>query len=152
MKIRPQTFVAGMTGKVTPMNNVGAKGFYIQSVGGRWWIHRKGVVVANLPYTIESPHPGQMQTRVHFGRIASQTAGMPLAERLQVIAERMRGYRASLRMNPDEYPSKVRRSYHTLAQLQAMLNKRMAQGGRATATAREEEALARAGRFFEGGL
>lgn len=129
-KIRPQTLVAGLSGKATAMNNIGAKGFYIQSVGGRWWVKKSGAILANLPYTIESPHLGQIETRVEFGRISSQTRGMPLAQRLQIISEKMRGYRAPDRMNPEEYPSKMKRSYHNLAELEAMLE-RKARGGMA---------------------
>jgi len=126
MKIRPQTFIAGLTGTASPMNNIGAKGFYIQSVGRRWWIRKSGAILANLPYTIESPHLGQVEVRVEFGKIASQTAGRPLEERLKVIGAHMKeladsGKLAPDKMNPALYPSK--RSYHTLEQLEAMQEK-----------------------------
>ncbi|WP_297553036.1 hypothetical protein [Thermococcus sp.] len=126
-KIRPQTLVAGLAGKATPMNNIGAKGFYIQSVGARWWVKKSGAILANLPYTIESPHKGQVDVRVKFGEIAHETKGMPLAERLRVIRERMSGYKSPYAMNPEEYPSK-KRGYHTLAQLKAMLGETEAKG------------------------
>jgi hypothetical protein len=129
MKIRAATVLAGLSG-VQPMNNVGAKGMYIQSVGGRWWVKRKGAILANLPYTIENPHPGQIEVRVKFGAIASGTAGMPLSERLQIIAERMRGYRAPHRIDdPNQYPSRKRRSFHTVAELESLLRKKLAQRG-----------------------
>ena len=124
MKIRPQTIVAGLSGKATPMNNIGAKGFYIQSVGGRWWVKKSGAILANLPYTIESPHLGQIETRLEFARVSSQTAGMPLAKRLEVISKNMSGYRAPDRMNENEYPSRVKRSFHTTRELEAMLRKK----------------------------
>ena len=139
MKIRPQTFVAGLTGKATPMNNIGAKGFYIQSVGGRWWIKKSGAILANLPYTIESPHPGQVDVRVEFGKIARGTRGMSLAERMKVISEKMTGYRSPNAMRPEEYPSK-KRGYHTLEQLEAMQRKIYG----------EEYSTYRAGEFFRG--
>ncbi len=139
MKIRPQTIVAGLTGKATPMNNIGAKGFYIQSVGGRWWVKKKGAILANLPYTIESPHLGQIETRLEFARISSQTKGMPLGERLRIISENMRGYRAPDRMVETEYPSKIKRSFHTARELEAMLRKK-------TGIGKKYET---AGQFFE---
>jgi len=119
-KIRPQTFVAGLSGKAMPMNKLGAKGFYIQSVGGRWWVKKGGAIVANLPFTIESPHKGQIETRVRFGEIAQKTRGMPLAQRLEIISREMTGYRAPSRMNPEEYPSRSG-GYHTLEELKRML-------------------------------
>jgi len=139
MKIRPQTFVAGLTGKATPMNNIGAKGFYVQSVGRRWWVKKGGAILANLPYTIESPHPGQIDVRVEFGKIARSTAGMKLGERLKVIAEKMKGYESPNAMKPEEYPSR-RRGYHTLEQLEAMQAK--AYG--------KEYKYYKAGEFFRG--
>jgi len=139
MKIRPQTFVAGLTGKATPMNNIGAKGFYVQSVGGRWWVKKSGAILANLPYTIESPHPGQVDVRVEFGKIARETRGMPLAERMRVISERMTGYRSPNAMRPEEYPSR-KRGYHTLEQLEAMQRKKYG----------KEYSTYRAGEFFRG--
>ncbi|WP_297553013.1 hypothetical protein [Thermococcus sp.] len=139
-KIRPQTLVAGLAGKATPMNNIGAKGFYIQSVGARWWVKKSGAILANLPYTIESPHLGQIETRLEFAKIASATKGMPLAERLRRISEEMRGYRAPDAMKPEEYPSRVKKSYHTVAELEAMLRAKKG----------EEYGTYKAGEFFRG--
>ena len=124
MKIRSQTLVAGLTGKATPMNNIGAKGFYVQNVGGRWWVKKSGAILANLPYTIESPHIGQIETRLHFAEVASKTKGMPLAERIEVMRKELTGYRAPDAMRPEEYPSKVRKSFHTASELEAMLRQK----------------------------
>jgi len=121
MKIRAQTLVAGLAGGATPMNKIGAKGFYVKSAGGMWW-SKKPVIIANLPYTIESPHVGQIETRIHFAEVASKTRGMPLAERLEVMRRELTGYRAPDAMNPADYPSK--QSYHTVDQLKAMLAKK----------------------------
>jgi len=138
MKIRPQTFVAGLAGGATPMNKMGAKGFYVRNAGGMWW-SKKPVIIANLPYTIESPTLGQIETRVEFGKIARQTRGMPLAQRLDTIANQMRGFRAPHRLSPEEYPSK-KSGYHTLEQLEAMMARKL--GG--------ERGYYAAGEFYRG--
>ena len=126
MKIRAQTVVAGLAGKATPMNNVGAKGFYIQSVGGRWWVKKGGAILANLPYTIESPHPGQAEWRVKFGAVASETAGLPLKERFDIIRAALKGKTAKLRMNPEDYPSK-KKGFHDIATLESMLRSKVSE-------------------------
>lgn len=140
MKIRPQTLVAGLTGKATPMNRMGAKGFYIQSTGGRWWIKKSGAILANLPYTIESPHPGQIETRIEFGKIAASTKGMPLNERLEIISNQMRGYHAPHAMDPRNYPSK-KKGYHSIAELESMLEQKLG---------REGTSYYRTGEFYRG--
>ena len=141
-KLRAQTVMAGLSGKATAMNKIGAKGMYIRSVGGMWWVKKGGAILANLPYTIESPHEGQIQTRLEFAGIASQTAGQKLGRRLKLIGDHMYGYRAPGRMNPDEYPSKIKRSFHTARELERMLKKK-------TGVEKEYET---AGQFFSRGI
>lgn len=121
MKLRPQTFVAGLTGSVGPMNKVGAKAVVVKGAGGMWW-SKKPIIFSNAPYTIENPHLGQIETRIHFAEVASRTRGMPLAQRLEVMKKELRGYRAPDALNPADYPSK--QGYHTVDQLRAMLEKK----------------------------
>lgn len=129
VKARAATVMAGMLGDVGPMNKIGAKGFYFRTAGRMSW-SKKRVIMANLPYTIEKPHPGQAQTRIHFAKVAAQTRGIrDVTERNRIIAEGMREYGrkggASLKMNPEDYPS--RQSYHTVDQLRSMLDRYMKQ-------------------------
>ncbi len=125
VKARAATVMAGMLGDVGPMNKIGAKGFYFRTAGRMSW-SKKRVIMANLPYTIEKPHPGQAQTRIHFAKVAAQTRGTrDVTERNKIVAEGMYGYRAELAMNPADYPS--RQSYHTADQLRSMLDRYMKQ-------------------------
>ena len=120
--VRPQVILAAH-GKPGPRASLAATGIQIYSSGGMYW-SKKPLIIRNVPYTAANPHAGQIETRIHFGEIASSTAGMPLMERLRTISERMRGYRAPSKMAESEYPSKRHGSYHTLEELKSMLEKK----------------------------
>jgi len=125
--VRPQTVIAGC-GKALPRNAIGAKGLQIYSPGAMFW-SKKSLIVRNAPYTIESPHLGQIETRLTFGNIAKEHKGEKgFIDGLPVIAyrirEAMKGYRAADRMDPEEFPSRVKPSFHTLEDLKKMLEEK----------------------------
>lgn len=96
-----------------------------------WSRHR--MTVKNMPYTAWNPHPGQIETRLVFGRYARDlrgvkgkkalpepgrkvSAGTLVPAAAAEMQSRMRGTTASQRLSPEEYPSK-RRSLRTLEEL-----------------------------------
>jgi len=88
---------------------------------------KKPSYIRNQPYTAVRPHEGQIQTRIHFGRLAKECKGMKgFGEGgLPIVAAelktRMKGFRAPAAMSKEMYPSKLRRTLHTVEELEAML-------------------------------
>jgi len=124
---RPQVILAA-AGKPMPRNAIGAAGLQIYGRGGMFW-SKKAVIIRNAPYTIESPHIGQIETRIQFGEIAKAAKGqrgfrdgLPVAA--YTVREGMRGFRAPSRMPEEAYPSKTRSSFHTLEDLKTMLEQK----------------------------
>jgi len=127
--LRPQTIIAGY-GKALPRNAIGAKGVQIYGPGAMFW-SKKALIMRNAPYTIESPHLGQIETRLTFADVASSARGCRgFEDGLPCVAARvraaMRGYRAADSMPEDQYPSKVKPSFHTAEELRAMLEEKAA--------------------------
>lgn len=128
MLLRASTFVKGALGIAEPRNAIGAKGVQIVNAGRMFW-SRKSVFPRNAPYTIENPHLGQIETRLTFADIASRAKGCTGFENgLPCVAARikeaMKGYRAADSMPPEEYPSKIKRSFHTADELRRMLEEK----------------------------
>lgn len=128
MLVRAQTFFAGVSGLADPRNRIGAKGIQVYGAGGMFW-SKKSVLIRNAPYTIESPHLGQIETRLQFGDIARGARGCRgFEDGLPCVAARikaaMSGYRAADRMPEDAYPSKVKPSFHTMDELRRMLEEK----------------------------
>ena len=123
VKVRPQTIMAGHT-KVGPMANTGAKSMQIVGSGNMTW-SKKGAFLRNTPYTAENPHRGQRQQRIAFGRAAQAargTRGVNPQNGLPGAAGVIAGHhfgRQSGSMSEDAYPSKIRSSFNTLAELEA---------------------------------
>ena len=140
MKVRAATAMAGLAGDVGPMNKIGAKGFYIRSAGKMFW-SKKRVILANLPYTIEHPHAGQMQARIHFAKVAAnKTRGIrDITERNKIMHDELYKKHYELSMNKEDYPS--RQSYHTVDQLRAMLDKKLKKERRGNVGKRYPEAV-----------
>ena len=129
MLLRPQTIVAAF-GSASPRNAIGAKGVQIYAPGGMHW-SKKALIMRNAPYTIENPTLGQIETRLTFADIASRAKGeRGFIDGLPAVAYRIReamtGYRAADRMDPEAYPSKIKRTFHTAEDLRAMLEKKAA--------------------------
>ena len=127
MLLRPQTIIAGY-GNALPRNNIGAKGVQIYGPGGMFW-SKKALIMRNAPYTIEAPHLGQIETRLNFADIAKSARGCRgFEDGLPCVAARirqaMRGYRAADSLPKDQYPSRVKPSFHTVDELRIMLEEK----------------------------
>ena len=128
--LRPQTLLAAF-GKPMPRNNLGAKGVQIYGPGAMFW-SKKALIIRNAPYTIENPTLGQIETRLQFAALAREAKergltkgfyrGLPGAA--GYIQEVMKDYRAADSLAPEEYPSRVKRSFHTEEELRRMLEEK----------------------------
>ena len=143
MLLRGSTFVSAVfsSGGAEPRWRFGAKAIQVYAPGGMWWA-RKPVIARNAPYTIESPHLGQMQTRINFGEVARRHKGEKgFREGLPIVAWHIKNeiggkYKAPDRMREEDYPSKKFHTVHTLEEL-----KRMERATRARVRARVEVGL-----------
>jgi len=129
MLVRPQTILAGM-GKALPRNAIGAKGIQLYSPGAMFW-SKKSLIARNAPYTIESPHLGQIEVRLQFASVAHEAKGRTgFEDGLPVVAAHIRramtGYRAADRMPEEAYPSKTKPCFHTEEDLRRMLEEKAA--------------------------
>jgi hypothetical protein len=143
VKIRASTLVAGFSG-ASPMKSLGASALVLKGSGRMSW-SKKALIIANAPYTIEKPTLGQAETRIHFGNIASRAKGARgldpatgLPGAAGAIAKAMGGYRAAHSMPKESYPSR-RGGYHTVQQLQGMVQRAL--GGGRTAPAQAPGAM-----------
>jgi hypothetical protein len=143
MLLRGSTFITGVLNAGTaaePRWRFGAKTVQIYAPGGMWW-SKKALIIRNAPYTIESPHPGQIEVRVRFGEIAREHKGeRGFKEGLPIIAwhikDKLTGFKAPHRMKPEDYPSRKFRTVHTLDELKAKLRE-IETRAKAVATAKE---------------
>jgi len=129
--VRGSTFISAVFRGVTaePRWAFGAKAMQVYAPGGMFW-SRKSVIARNAPYTIESPHAGQIEARINFGEIASRHKGEKgFREGLPIIAyhikTEMSGYKAPHAMRPEDYPSKKFHTVHTLDELKRMLEAKL---------------------------
>jgi hypothetical protein len=123
MKLRASAFLAG-AGKASPMSSLGANAVIIKTPGRMTWCN-KSIIIANAPYTIESPSAGQAAQRIRFGEIARGAKGqrgLDAATGLpKAAAMTMQGARGPTghAVPPEQWPSKIKGSYHTLEQLKS---------------------------------
>lgn len=125
VKVRGSTILAAASG-AQPMNKTGANAIQVYGAGGMFWA-KKPLILRNAPYTIEKPHLGQAETRVHFAEIAHKYKGETgFIEGLPAVAwhikQEMTGYRASDAMPKEYYPSKS--SYHSEEELRRYIEKK----------------------------
>ena len=129
MLVRASTFITGALavrgGGAESRWQMGSQTIQFYAPGGVWW-SKKPVITRNAPYTINNPHPGQMEARINFGSVASKHRGEKgFKDGLPIIAwhvkNEVKGYSAPDRMSPADYPSKTRHTVHTLDQLKEML-------------------------------
>ena len=131
VKVRLGALLSG----TRPMNKTGANAVQIYGAGGMTW-SKKPVIMRNAPYTIEHPHLGQAETRIHFGEIAQKYKGEKgLIEGLPAVAwhihdEIYHKYHAEDAMPEDMYPSKE--SFHTIDQLRSYVESAKRKGARPT--------------------
>ncbi len=126
--VRGSTFISAVlsaAGGAEPRWRFGAKAIQVYAPGGMFW-SKKSVIARNAPYTIDSPHLGQMEARINFGEIARRHKGeRGFKEGLPIIAyyikREMTGYKAPDAMRPEDYPSKKFHTVHTLEELKRMM-------------------------------
>jgi len=100
---------------------------------------KKALFTRNPPHTNANPHVGQIQVRIRFGEIARSHKGeKKFRDGLPIIAwyikRELKGYKAPDALRPEEYPSRHRRTYHTLEELKAMISKAKAAAAPAVGT------------------
>jgi hypothetical protein len=129
VKLRASTFLVGVVnaagGNAEARWQIGSYGIQVLAPGGMFW-SKKALILRNAPYTINNPHPGQIEVRMQFGKIARAHKGEKgFKDGLPIIAwhirNELKGFKAPDRMDPDAYPSKKRRTIHTLEELEVML-------------------------------
>jgi len=128
VKVRPETILAGLSGKPGPMSKVGSRGMQIVGAGGMTWANKRAFL-RNLPYTIENPHLGQIEQRLAFAEAASSArgkegldpaTGYPQAA-AAVQAQLSRRHPARHRIkSKEEYPSRIHPSFHNKNELEAL--------------------------------
>jgi len=92
---------------------------------------KKAVCLRKAPFTIENPTPGQMHQRIAFGRLAQQGRGRGFdhAKGMPGVASFIQDNAASLRGNPHKRQGPARsQSFHTVAQLEGMLERALRTG------------------------
>lgn len=107
--------------------NLGANNaIKVYGAGGMVW-SKKPVIIANAPYTINSPTDGQADVRIQFGETARQTHGMNgKVNGLPAPAAYMQEnfhYHSPFASPPDKYPSKMHHTLHTVEELREKLEK-----------------------------
>lgn len=135
--VRSAAIVSGLLGAggAVPRSALGAQNsFQIVGAGGMYW-SKKAVFLKNSPFTIEHPHDGQVEIRSDFGHAAQGAAGrswrgeaLPAAAAL--IKSALNGKQEPHRMNPQNYPSVLKHTYHTLEQIDELKAKIGIAGGR----------------------
>ena len=123
--VRAATFLRGVMQVAEPRSKFGSKAMQIVRAGRMSW-SSKPLFARNAPYTIENPHEGQIEWRIEFGKAARSAEGCSgLEDGLPCVAaaikRRLKDKTATARLPEDQYPSKVQRSFHTLEDLEVML-------------------------------
>jgi hypothetical protein len=125
--LKPQVIVSGIVALQEPRASASANGVVVARVGRMFWTKRwAGLYIKNMPSTAVFPHKGQIETRINFGTVASSgkgskgfVNGLPAVAAL--IQQRVKGYHAPDAMPKEDYPSRKRRTYHTIEDLKKML-------------------------------
>ena len=134
--LRPTAVLASVTGAFPRRSELALYGMQLVSKGNVWWAE-KAAWFRNVPVTAVYPTPGQIEARIQFGELAreaktkgetgtktnpklSKRLGKYLVGSAAYIADNMAGFRASKRMAPEQYPSRLRRTLRTLEELKAM--------------------------------
>jgi hypothetical protein len=134
--LRPTAVLASVTGAFPRRSELALYGMQLVGKGNVWWAE-KASWFRNVPVTAVYPTPGQIETRIQFGDLArrakeigetgtkanpklSRRLGRYLVGSAAYIADNMAGFRASKRMAPEQYPSRLRRTLRTLEELKAM--------------------------------
>jgi hypothetical protein len=135
--VRPTTVLATVTGAFPRRSELALYGMQLVGKGNVWWAE-KASWFRNVPVTAVYPTPGQIEARIQFGELAreakakgetgtrenpklSKRLGKYLVGSAAYIADNMAGFRASKKMAPEQYPSRLRRTLRTLEELKAMM-------------------------------
>ena len=119
-----KTLAPLVTGAGMPRWQASASGVQLVTRPVAW--SKKPAYIRNQPYTAIVPHKGQIEARLKLASIARAHKGAKgFIEGLPAIAayvrKEMKGFTAPSRMSKEEYPSRARRTYHTAAELEAMV-------------------------------
>ncbi|MEM3580832.1 MAG: hypothetical protein QXQ64_06155 [Candidatus Bathyarchaeia archaeon] len=120
--VRASTFGQMLVGGATPRALIGASGIVLAQRGRMTW-SKKSVIAKNAPYTIEAPHPRQIEMRIAFGTIASQakgSRGLDTATGLPHAAARIKAAKGTFSLTKPKAPP-TRKSFHTIEELKKML-------------------------------
>lgn len=128
--VRPQVIAAMVDPKPASRPEMSVSGLQLVSRGGVIWA-RKAIWRRNTPYTVGPyAHTGQLEIRTKFGDAAHQALGAvglvdtkygPLPPACKEVIDKVSGFRAPHRIDPAKYPSKLRRTAYTLAELKKIL-------------------------------
>jgi len=136
--LKPHVIMGAMN-PAMPRSQVSAYGIQLVSAGKMTWAKR-AAFFRNQPYTAVAPHLGQVEVRIAFGEAASKAEGktglapdgLPWAA--HYVREELTGYRAPDAMDPEDYPSKKKRTFRTLEDLYSLRERlERARGRRAPA-------------------
>lgn len=125
MTVLPASVIATiMAGNSVPRSQLSLSGVVLRKTPP--W-SKKPMTISKVPYTAIRPTKGQMEVRIHFGRLGKEakrlgeinTEGYPGSA--GYIKRKMKGFVAPHSMRPEDYPSKKRRTFHTLEELEKML-------------------------------
>ncbi|MEM4065760.1 MAG: hypothetical protein QXV17_02740 [Candidatus Micrarchaeaceae archaeon] len=120
------------SGSMQPRNLLVMSGLQLVTRGKVTWAEKESWL-RNPPYTAVHPTPGQMEIRIKFGETAHAAKGQRGTRAITKgkktgkivpavaahIAENPLGLAPS-RLDPELYPSKLRRTVHTLEELKEM--------------------------------
>jgi len=124
--LRASTFVRGVVGVAEPRSKMGAKAVQVVNAGRMHW-SSKPVFFRSAPYTIENPHEGQIEVRLEFAKNAKAAAGCRgFVDGLPCVAAAIRNamkdkYKAPGRLPKSQYPSRIKRTFHNVSELEKML-------------------------------
>lgn len=123
MLIRAQTLAALMDPKPQSRAEM-STGVQLVTRGRMSWSH-KAMFPRNAPYTVGPwAHDGQLQIRIAFAKAARKAKGkegldpkygLPWAARF--VKDELTGKKMEKSMEPEEYPSKIKRTAFTVAHL-----------------------------------
>lgn len=116
--LRGQVILGAALGAMAPRRALALSG--VQLCKAPWW-SSKPFYLRNPPFTIASPHYGQVETRVHFGEAGRAAKGSKgFIEGIPAVASKvraaMKGYKCTKPL-----VGKAPTGFHTLEQLKAML-------------------------------
>ncbi|MCI4408604.1 MAG: hypothetical protein JHC26_05895 [Thermofilum sp.] len=136
--LRGATIAAMASGSMTPRSTLVVSGLQLVTKGNVTWAEKEAWL-RNPPHTAVNPTLGQLEIRREFGRAAKnakgtkglqvvtrgRAAGKALPGAAKTIAETLTGHRMPHSLSPDQYPSKLRRTIHTLDELELMYQRKL---------------------------